>query len=450
MLAGHTTAAGNASSACSAASVSIVLAQALLVGHEGASAIEDVADGGALKGTQLPAEPLDVQLGVVGQRQRDRRLGPRLVVLERLEPASGVVGDADARVGLEQLAQRQGERGIAGNGEHLGLDVKGAGLRPLVGDGGLGQCREVVGGSEQPVRVQLEALLVLFVAPELQRRAGGNPAVAQRRQGGGGGPVGLDRGAAGEQVGRHRLGAYDQGHAVPSLGDVEQLTPRRAVQRVHHEARLPLVLGDGRQRRPGVLVGVQPAGDRVADRQPRVLIEQPGHRRRVRGRGGHRPRALDEVEAPARQPLDRGVERLVGREGEDELVAAGAVRIHTSAAPARARSSSCAMSTTCSPTAWVKAARKVTLWRRARSDPLVVGGRCGGEPVGRARGARSVSPTAPPPSRTSWKGLEHVRFERAGGRPRRASGQAPSQDRRRHHAHGRLVGVFHHADAEAG
>ena len=66
MLAGHTTTAGNASSASMRRQRLDRLAEALLVGDERAPALERVAHARALEGVQHAAQREVLQLGVVG------------------------------------------------------------------------------------------------------------------------------------------------------------------------------------------------------------------------------------------------------------------------------------------------------------------------------------------------------------------------------------------------
>ena len=74
------------------------LAEPLLVGDEGAAALERVAHAGALEGVQLAAELEAVELGVLGVGERDRLGGALVLGRELLEQLAGRLLDVDLGV----------------------------------------------------------------------------------------------------------------------------------------------------------------------------------------------------------------------------------------------------------------------------------------------------------------------------------------------------------------
>ncbi len=311
------------------------LAQPLLVGEERAPLRQDVAHRGTLKRPQLASEPVDAQLGVMRERERDRRFGASPLGLERLHPPDRRVGRHDVRVRVEQLAQVRREHGVRGNREHVLLEAVGALVLAREGDDGLRQPGERLRGIRQPVALQLEALRAHLVTPERERRAGGTPPLPQRTDRRRRGGIELDRGVRIEQRRGRRVRAQQHRAATTVvLGGVQQLRRRLAIEGDHDQPRGPLVRQNRRERRPRARMRVEPGLDVVADREPRMVVEQrrePGGQRRD---GGDDPCAFDRVKAPAGQALDRGGQLPVQRKGEHELCA-GRAFAHPRARDAR-------------------------------------------------------------------------------------------------------------------
>ena len=79
------------------------LAEALLVGDEGAAPLERVADSGALEGVELAAERQADELGVVGVRQRHGVGRPLVLLRELLEQLGGRLLDVHLGMRLQEL-----------------------------------------------------------------------------------------------------------------------------------------------------------------------------------------------------------------------------------------------------------------------------------------------------------------------------------------------------------
>jgi hypothetical protein len=285
------------------------LAETLLVGEEGAAALEQVGDAGALERLELAAEPcrhLRRQLGAGAGAGATDRLD-RLVVLhpDRVERSAGIRRDIDLVLGEEVLEPLDEER-VDGQRRPVPL-----------------RARQQAERGERlgiPVDVESEAWLG---DPGDEREGGGGGGEADLQAGGAAGGAAVEAGARELEQG--------VGHLWLERKPLAPATVRRAVgkevgklvgDRVGHEPAPPVVAGGGDAADPARGALGQPGVDLRRDAQLPEALDDALDVRAARIVGLGPPLPGIPVEAPAGDAAHRVDDlRAVGEREDDHLPA---------------------------------------------------------------------------------------------------------------------------------
>ena len=305
------------------------LAETLLVGDEGATALERVADARPLEGVQLAAERQPVELGVLGVGQRHRG-GRALVLLPQLvEQLAHRLVDAHPGMVVHEAGELERQRGVGRHADapRSAAGVEAAGARHRVG---FGNRLEGARGCGVPAGEQSDLGLSVVADAERElrrRRPAPGPQLA------GGGPCQVVELKPLEV--QHQLAAVlAEGNHQPVLSHLHrvlELLRRLARQNAQHEGARALV--HQHRRDSAKAVGVtQPGEDLGRGNQIGKTLQQPLDRLRHPWIGGHAPVLAAPVEPALGQPLDRLVQLLVEGEREHELRLAGLLGEHPDAA----------------------------------------------------------------------------------------------------------------------
>ncbi len=281
------------------------LAEALLVGEEGAAGIEHVADAGPLERLQLAAQSRGRRL----QRRRlgrarasDLRGGARVLLAQPAQGALGREADLDV-VQADEVLQRLQQPRVDRDGP-LALAA--------------GQVVEGEPGGRVPQHLQPQPRALDAVGPDQPRRRR-HVAQLQRRDGAVGGGVELGRLLLAQQVGV-LLGQRDQQRAVLLAREraVEQPLRHLAGERLQDEPAAAVVTGRADAAEPAALDAVEPFPDALARRQLREPSQQVGDVQRDPGVDRRPPLVRVPVEAAMRDAAHRLDEVAVVGEGEDD------------------------------------------------------------------------------------------------------------------------------------
>ena len=292
------------------------LAESLLVGDEGAPALQRVAHAGALERMQHAAElePVELRVLRVGERNRGRR--PLVLGHELRDHRPDALVEVHLRVGGHELGEVGGQRRVGGHGDAPRRVAHVEAARP--GDRvSLGQLAELARGLRVPDGEDrdLGLAVVAHLDAELGRRG-----LASRRQ--------LPGAAAGQVVELHAVELVEQVrvlHAerekVPAVGRVGRLVQLRrslAGQRAQDEG-TGTAVGHHRDHRTPAIRVREPGPHLGGGLESREAVEHALHRLGHARVGRNAPVLRAPVEPALGQTLDRVVQLFVDREVEDDL-----------------------------------------------------------------------------------------------------------------------------------